>query len=138
MRESDFNFDTYLGNGDPLRNHNGKQIRTIHVPAGRGPFFSWESGARDAIIYDHLDQLKPPTDHWDIVTCLMRSEEFNGLGYRSQGRRSPYVWSFTNIYQGGKYIADHKYSAAAWDHQCGVAAMWLALKLNHGIDLNEV
>lgn len=131
MRESDFDFDTYLGNGQSIHR------RTTIVPAGRGPFVNFEAGAIDAIKYDGLDKLIPPTIHWDIVTCLMRAEKFNGLGYRQMGRPSPYVWSFTSIYKGGKYVADHVYSSSAWDPQCGVAAMWLMLKKNHGVDLNE-
>ena len=44
-RESDANFNTYLGNGDPLSH------RTVNVPAGRGPFLpnAFIAGGVDAI-----------------------------------------------------------------------------------------
>src|SRR6267154_4111713 len=38
MRESDNNFNTQLSQGDPLSK------RSTHVPAGRGPFNTWEEG----------------------------------------------------------------------------------------------
>src|SRR5262245_2393450 len=42
-RESNADFSTYLGNGEPLNR------RTIQVPKGRGPFENWEAGAVDAL-----------------------------------------------------------------------------------------
>src|SRR6266566_8128063 len=41
-RESDFNFGTYLGNGQSLLR------MTTEVPVGRGPFASFGEGAIDA------------------------------------------------------------------------------------------
>jgi lysozyme family protein len=134
MRESGITphaFETYLGNGDSIHH------KSIHVPAGRGPFANWEAGAMDALTFDHMNAPRAPADHWDVVTCLIQAEMYNGMGYANKGRISPYVWSFTNIYQGGKYIRDGVYSGSTWDSQCGVAAMWIALRDNHGISLNE-
>src|ERR1700740_3826274 len=37
-RESGMDFNTHLGQGDPLTDKNGRPIKTVHVPAGRGPF----------------------------------------------------------------------------------------------------
>src|SRR5262249_34163959 len=50
-RESDANFNTYLGNGEPLNR------KTRLVPKGRGPFTSWEAGAEDALAIDRLDEV---------------------------------------------------------------------------------
>jgi peptidoglycan hydrolase-like protein with peptidoglycan-binding domain len=33
--------------------------------------------------------------------------------------KSPYLWSFSNIYSSGKYVADGRFSASAVDQQCG-------------------
>src|SRR4051812_28350724 len=48
MRESDADFNTYLGNGDPLHHV------TTHVPRGRGPFKTFVAGAIDALKFDGL------------------------------------------------------------------------------------
>ncbi len=130
MREEDFNHHGYLGNGDPWNK------KSVHVPKGRGPFKSWFEGAIDSIHFSGWDHL-PTNGHWDIVTCLIKAEAYNGLGYAHMGKRSPYVWGATNMQQAGKYVADGRYDGNAWDNQLGTAAVWLALKQFHGVDLNE-
>ena len=108
-RESDADFDTYLGNGEPL-NH-----VTRLVPKGRGPFPTWEAGAIDALDLDRLNQV---TD-WSPERASYEIEKFNGFGYRAKGVNSPYLWSFSNNYQSGKYIADGVFNPSAVDRQCG-------------------
>lgn len=129
-REESFDHRGYLGNGDPL-----SQV-TKHVPRGRGPFANWYQGAIDAFHVDGMGHL-PPGGHWDVVTALIKCEGYNGLGYASKGLPSPYVWGGTNIQQAGKYVGDGHFSSTAWDSQPGCAAMWLALKAFHGVDLGE-
>src|SRR5262245_6834708 len=51
MRESDANFSTSLGNGEPLNRV------TRLVPRGRGPFSSWQQGAIDALRLDGLHKV---------------------------------------------------------------------------------
>ncbi|MES1154985.1 MAG: hypothetical protein ABUL48_01015 [Pseudorhodoplanes sp.] len=94
---------------------------SIHVPKGRGPFASWEDAAADALAIDGLD--KVGRDHWTIELALYYQEKFNGFGYRMRGLPSAYIWAATNIYQGGKFIADGKFDRNAWDTQLGVAAL---------------
>lgn len=130
MREENFNHNGYLGNGDPLWK------TTTHVPKGRGPFKNWHEGASDALKLDHM-ALLPAGGHWDIVTALIKCEGFNGLGYASKGLPSPYVWAGTTIQVRGKYIADGHFDPQAWDQQPGCSGLFIALKKNHGIDLNE-
>jgi lysozyme family protein len=129
-REEDFDHSGYLGNGDPL-----DQV-TVDVPRGRGPFPDWQSGAIDAIHVSGWDRL-PSGGHWDIVTALMKCEAYNGLGYDRMGLRSPYVWAATNMQQRGKYTSDGSFDPSAWDTQLGCAAIFLALKQFHGVDLSE-
>lgn len=129
-RESDFDFDTHLANGDPLFDHNGTPIVTTHVPAGIGPFKNWEEGAIAA-----LDGYKQGY-HWDICNALENLELYNGAGYRHMGIPSPYIWSYTNQYTNGKYVADGIFSPTAVDEQVGCAAILLALKA-HGVDVND-
>lgn len=127
MREESFSHGGYLGNGDPWNKE------SVHVPTGRGPFSSWHEGAIDALRLQGFDKIK----HWDIVTCLIQGEIYNGLGYKKRSLPSPYVWAGTNIQVPGKYVADGKFDATVIDTQPGGAGLLLALKKNHGIGLNE-
>ncbi len=111
MRESDANFKTYLGNGEPLSR------KTRLVPRGRGPFASFEDGAVDALRIDGLSAVKD----WRIEKALYYCEIFNGAGYHNKGLPSPYVWGGTNQQRAGKYIADGRFSSTAWDGQPGCA-----------------
>jgi lysozyme family protein len=129
-REESFNHKGYLGNGD----HWNK--KSVHVPRGRGPFKSWQEGAIDSIHISGWDRL-PSGAHWDIVTLLMKHEVYNGMGYAHMGIRSPYVWGATSMQQRAKYTSDGHFDPNAWDTQLGTAAILLALKQFHGVDLNE-
>ncbi len=116
--ESSFNFRAHLHNGDfPL------SARTRQVPAGRPtkwlPPSDWESSARDAL---RLLGFAGQQD-WSLERTLFRLEAYNGFGYRPYGVASPYLWSFSNHYERGKYVADRKWSATAKSQQCGSAVM---------------
>ncbi len=112
-RESDADFSTYLGNGEPLNRV------TRLVPRGRGPFKDWEAGAIDAIKYDGLDKIAS----WPIERIAYEAEGYNGWGYRNRGVPSAYLWSGSDIYRGGKYIADGVWSSSARDKQAGVMSL---------------
>ena len=122
MRESSLSFKRHLHCGDPL------ERRTVHVPKGRpvngNPPFTFEASAVDALTMPPhaLDKVKD----WSVERILFETEKYNGFGYLGKGN-SPYLWSWTNLYKGGKYVADHVYSAAAIDPQPGCAAMLKAL-----------
>lgn len=110
-RESDADFNTYLGNGDSL------DSETVHVPKGRGPFSTWHEGAIDALKLDGLDRVKD----WGVPRACYMVETFNGFGPRMHGINSGYLWSFTNHYIKGKYVKD---GPKGWDpnhvdQQCG-------------------
>jgi lysozyme family protein len=116
--ESSFNFRAHLHNGDfPLT------ARTRQVPAGRPsqwlPPSDWESSARDALrLLGYTGQ-----KDWSLERTLYRLEAYNGFGYRSLGVPTPYLWSFSNNYDRGKYVADGKFSYTAKSQQCGAAVM---------------
>ena len=110
-RESDADFHTYLGNGDPLSR------KTTHVPRGRGPFATFQAGAIDALRLDGLSSVKD----WRLEKALYYCETFNGWGYANRGLPSPYVWGGTNQQRAGKYIRDGVWSSTAWDVQPGCA-----------------
>lgn len=112
-RESDADFSTYLGNGDPLNR------KTTHVPKGRGPFPSFLAGAEDALHLDRLDQVKD----WRLEKMLYYAELFNGAGYDMRGLPSPYLWGGTNQQKPGKFTSDGHFNRSAWDSQPGAAAI---------------
>jgi lysozyme family protein len=112
-------FDRHLHNGDPLTR------RTTHVPAGRPklgkPPFSWELSAKDVLTMQGALQMPK----WDIANCLLFLEDYNGWGYRMRHPTvlSPYLWSMTNHYTRGKYVADGKWNSSAISAQVGAAAI---------------
>jgi lysozyme family protein len=116
--EASFNFRAHLHNGDfPLSS------RTRQVPAGRPtkwlPPSDWESSAKDALRLLGFTGQKD----WSLTRTLYRLEAYNGFGYRSYGVPTPYLWSFSNLYDRGKYVADGKFSYTARSQQCGAAVM---------------
>lgn len=113
-READGNFHTYLGNGDPFA------YPTTHVPAGRGPFATWQDGAIDALRLDALDRAPKP---WTIERAAFELETFNGFGYRKWGVRSPYLWAGSNAYAAGKFTRDGHFDPAAVDAQLGAMVL---------------
>ena len=121
-RESDARFTTYLGNGQPLNRV------TTEVPAGRGPFPDFVSGAKDALHLDGLDKVVPP---WPLEKILYWCEVFNGSGYSSRGLPSPYIFGGTNIQRPGKFTGDHDFNPNVWDTQPGCAGMlWMIAHLD--------
>lgn len=118
-REASQNFNTQLGQGDPLNRV------SVHVPAGRGPFSTWEEGAYDALV------LCPPFlarhKDWSLSAALTALETYNGIGYAAKGIPSPYLWAGTDQYVSGKYVADGKYDPNKVDVQMGCAALLMAL-----------
>ncbi|QQS35826.1 MAG: hypothetical protein IPM56_16530 [Ignavibacteriales bacterium] len=117
--ESSLNFSRHLHNGDPLT------ARTKQVPAGRpvdgDPPFTWEESAMDALMYKKLEQW----ENWSLPGILYQLEKYNGWGYRSKHPEvlSPYLWSFSNHYTRGKYIADGTWSDTAVSKQSGAAVL---------------
>lgn len=115
--EASFNFKTHLHNGDPLT------ARTVHVPKNRPvdsqPPFQWEFSATDALTMRQLNKIQ----NWDIPVILYQLEAYNGFGYRPRGINSPYLWSFSNHYQKGKFTSDGIFNANAISKQIGAAVL---------------
>lgn len=116
-RESNGDFDTYLGNGQSLHHP------TTEVPKGRGPFNSFADGAVDALRFDGLTTVSD----WRLEKILYYCELFNGTGYNNRGLPSPYLWGGTNIQRPGKYVADGQFDRYAIDTQPGCAPMLAAI-----------
>lgn len=113
--EGGCNFGTHLHNGDSLSR------RTVQVPAGRPksgePPFQWQDSAIDAIRYDGLDKVQT----WSIERICYELEKYNGWGHvlHHADVNTPYLWSGTNQYARGKYVADGKWSSTAVSGQSG-------------------
>ena len=110
-------FKTHLHNGDPLTRP------TTHVPKNRpaatGSNFSWEESARDAITLEGFDS----ESDWTLPRMLYRLEKYNGMGPRLRGHATAYLWSYSNHYVKGKFVADGVWSDDAVSRQPGAAAI---------------
>ena len=117
-REASQDFTRNLGQGDPL------DKVTIRVPKGRGPFVG-----PDAFVDAAVDALKNCAPYaaretdWSIAGMLTLLERYNGTGYAVRGLASPYVWSGTNQYVRGKYVADGVFDPSVVDKQLGCAGL---------------
>jgi lysozyme family protein len=121
--ECSLRFDQHLHNGDPLTG------RTVRVPKGRpaagAPPFTWEESARDSIVYESLDKV---TD-WTLPSILFHWHRYNGINneYKRRGIPTPYLWSGSQHYTKGKYVADHQFDPNAVSGQAGAAVILKAL-----------
>jgi lysozyme family protein len=77
-RECSQNWSGSLAQGDPWNRV------SVHVPAGRGPFKSWEDAAIDALV--HCAPYAARNADWSIGGTLTKLEEYNGLGYAARRR----------------------------------------------------
>jgi lysozyme family protein len=118
-RESSQDWTGSLAQGDPWNRV------SVHVPAGRGPFKSWEEAAIDALV--NCAPYPANNRDWSIGGTLTMLEQYNGLGYAARNRPSPYIWSGTNQYVSGKYVRDGVYDPNAVDSQLGCAGLLLAM-----------
>lgn len=114
-REASQNWSSNLAQGDPWNK------KSIHVPANRGPFKSWEDAAYDALV--KCPPYAARNTDWSPGGALTMLEKYNGLGYYRKGLPSPYVWAGTNQYSKGKYISDGRYDPNVVDSQLGVAGL---------------
>jgi lysozyme family protein len=131
--EASLNFTTHLHNGDPLT------ARTIHVPKGHPktgtPPFKWEDSALDALSLAGFDE---HTD-WSLPGILFAFEAYNGWGYRQYHPSvlSPYLWSYSNHYTKGKYVADGHFDPDVKSDQCGAAVLLKYLTSVGDIDFED-
>jgi len=119
-RESDGDFNTYLGNGQPLRDE------TTITPVDRGPFLGPEAfyaGALDAIAVEGWGKISD----WRLEKQLYYMLLFNGIGSEAWGHPSSYIWGGSSVQQPGKFIRDGVWSSHVWDPQPGCAPLIQAI-----------
>jgi lysozyme family protein len=120
MRESSFNWNRHLANGDPLT------ADTIHVPANimapLPPPYTWEEAAIAALnSFTKRWGIEPMGYKFDIPGSLWFLTAWNGFGYDEMKAPNPYLWAMTNLYTGGLFVADDKYDPNVEDRNCGCA-----------------
>lgn len=94
-------------------------------PKGLGPYSSW--GSCCVAAYDYDDLQKVGKINWSWARACYEGEAYNGFGPRAHGRRTGYLWSWSSVYDGGKYTADGVWSSTTWDEQCGMVPMMLEM-----------
>jgi lysozyme family protein len=119
QRESSQNWSRSLAQGDPWNQ------KSTHVPAGRGPFNSWEDAAYDALV--NCGPYAARNKDWSIGGLLTLLERYNGVGYVNRGLPSPYLWSGTDQYRSGKYVRDGVFDPNEVDKQLGCAGLIMAM-----------
>ena len=118
-RESGCNFDTYLQNGDPL----GKP--TVHFPQNIPVYYNFVDSAVAAIEeqfkgYPYDQELYVKGNSINTMSKITKmANRYNGVSKHV----SSYVWSGSEKYQGGMYVADFKYDATKTDERPGVYAL---------------
>lgn len=118
-RESSQSWSRSLAQGDPWNEV------SFHVPAGRGPFKSWEDAAIDALV--NCPPKLALNKDWSLGSTLVRLETYNGTGYAARTVPSPYLWAGTDQYRSGKYVKDGIYDPNKIDPQPGCAGMLKAM-----------
>lgn len=118
-REAGQRWDRNIAQGD-----HWDQV-SIHVPKGRGPFTSFEEAAIDALT--KCPPYAAKWTDWSAGGALTLLELYNGLGYENRGIPSPYLWSGTDQYTSGKYVADNVFSPTTVDQQLGCAVLIKAM-----------
>ncbi|RFM25590.1 hypothetical protein [Deminuibacter soli] len=101
--ECGFSFKKHLYNGDPLTG------KTVHYPPGRplssevgdAPY-SFVESAMDSLSFLHFNT----QSNWRLPLLLHKLEQYNGMGYQRHTPpiHSPYLWSYSNQYQKGKFV----------------------------------
>ncbi len=119
-REAGQNFTKSIAQGDPWN------AKSVHVPKGRGPFKSFEEAAIDALT--KCPPYAAKWKDWSTGGTMTLLEQYNGLGYASRGLPSPYIWSGTDQYKSGKYVADHDFRPEVVDAQLGCAGLIIAMQ----------
>lgn len=112
FKEASCDFKAVLHNGERII---GTKRKTTLVPAGRGPFDTWEEAAIDAVIGKRWEKIRAGAS--DVGEILYAVERFNGTGYISgagKAETSPYLWARTSINDDfGKYVRDGVYDPMA-------------------------
>lgn len=127
LREADLDLKRCIHNGEKII---GKGRVTKLVPKGRGPFKTFQESVVDSYTYEGLTKIK----NWTVEMVVIKSEAYNGLGYRKKKgdkgkvEYSPYMTAGTNWSdETSKYVEDGVYDPNAVEKQLGVIAVLIGM-----------
>ncbi len=124
------NSSDYLQGGFNVYLHNGQTLGQITTKAPKNKlYYDFDTAALNAIAEkaQTISDLGMTYDTRDITAMLCFLETYNGLGYYYKNRVNPYLYSGTNVYISGKYVADGVYDPNAVDEQAGAYILLDAL-----------
>jgi len=129
-REGTGSFDKSIANGQAL----SKPARLDGKMGTGGKTYSstssWEANAVEVMTHKAGEKRAPNDGQpWSDSTFYTFAEKFNGTGYKSKGLATPYVYSGTTTYTGGKYVKDgpNGFDPNVKDRQLGVAVLTSSL-----------
>jgi len=126
-REASSDFTRNPAQGWPLN-------QVSKIEPHNGPFPDWTSAQIAAYKIDHLNTIGAA--NWDWPRACYEAELFNGFGPRAHGHHSGYLFSGSDIYDGGKYVSDGVWNPDAIDSQLGVVPMMVRMvQLRPDLDL---
>lgn len=120
--ECNCDFNKHIHCGDPLR------ARTVNEPkgrplaepkAGKGKPYTWQESCLDWMVMKGWNKWKD----WGVSDILYRLEANNGFGYRKREIATPYLWSYSNLYEKGKFVSDGEFDSNAVSKQVGAAIL---------------
>jgi lysozyme family protein len=124
-REHPRDFNGMMSNGASLN-------KKSTIAPYDGPYSSWEESALAALGNSSRQaQLKKAgldKDPNDLAALATLAEKWNGVGYSNKGLPSPYLFSGTDVYSKGKYVADGVYDPNTVDKQIGVVPLLVAVR----------
>ena len=119
--EASFLFSAHLHNGDDISRKTHTEPKGL--PKKWEPPKSskdWEESAVDALAHDGFSVNKD----WSLERTLYLIEAYNGWGPRQVHKlHTPYLWSFSESYIGGKYDFDGHWNPNVVSDQCGAAVL---------------
>ncbi|GAA0543251.1 hypothetical protein [Chitinophaga japonensis] len=118
--ETGGSFNRHLHNGDPLLGFT-KMVPKGRPQVGHKPPFEFEESAIDALKFLRIDR----ETYWNLPRMLRWLEKYNGIGYYAYHNKmlTPYLWSYSNHYNKGKYRSDGKFDANLVSKQPGCAVI---------------
>jgi len=134
--ESSMNFNNYL--------HNGQRLGETTTIIPKGILFKkgeWEKAAIHALGGNQVDEngnkSKPyfqelrvslgiTAQTTDMAKLMAFAEKYNGLGYRSKGETSAYVYGGTSLAPKGKYVRDGEFDEKQRGTRVGVSGLLIA------------
>ena len=138
MREMSFNHSGHFANGDKII---GTGRKTYRVPKGLGPADTWIDSVGQALNHERsvnsrFNELV--NADMNFTDALEAWEVYNGLGFRSKGEYSEYVFAFTNHHdETGRYVADGKFKKNSKVTRCGAAAFVLFASQHESLDIRR-